>query len=82
MPVISGCHSRKFDGEIMAPRVGRPPSVNRAGVSARVTPCWQDRQAYFGRTATITRSPSNRKPGAKFMALSMRPPGSEPAVEP
>ena len=40
----------------MAASVGRPPSISHAGARAWVTPCSQDRQAYFGRIVTITRS--------------------------
>ena len=40
----------------MAPSVGSPPSIRAAGAGACVTPSVQVRQAYLGRTVTITRS--------------------------
>ena len=40
----------------MAPSVGRPPSIRYAATGAWVTPSVQVRQAYLGRTVTITRS--------------------------
>ena len=40
----------------MAPSVGSPPSISRAGAGAWVTPSSHWRQASFGRTVTIARS--------------------------
>ena len=37
----------------IAPSLGSPPSISRAGDGAWTTPCSQVRQAYFGRTVTI-----------------------------
>ena len=54
----SGRWSAYFDTRTCAssPSVGRAPSIRRAGAGAWVTPSSQARQAYFGRTVTITRS--------------------------